>query len=180
MIGATDTDTQSVSVTAPANQAPTAAFTSSCTDLTCDFNASTSSDPDGTIASFAWSFGGNGAVISNTYASAGTYSVTLTVTDNEGASDQVTQSVSVTEPPVGGNDITMTLGENNAGNKIKVFWTDATTSKVDIYRNGSFYKRTRNDGLWNDKNVSIGTSYTYQVCNQRSNSFCSNIDRYTV
>ncbi len=100
--GATDTSTQNVTVTAaPVNVAPTASFTSSCTDLTCSFNGSASSDSDGTIASYSWSFGGTGATASNTFASAGTYSVTLTVTDNDGATGTSTQNVTVTAPPTG-------------------------------------------------------------------------------
>ena len=87
--------------TAAANVAPTASFTSSCTDLTCSFNGSASSDSDGTIASYSWSFGGTGATASNTFASAGTYSVTLTVTDNDGATGTSTQNVTVTAPPTG-------------------------------------------------------------------------------
>jgi len=43
--------------TAPANQAPTAAFTFTSTDLSVAFDGSTSSDPDGTVASYAWDFG---------------------------------------------------------------------------------------------------------------------------
>ena len=89
------------SYTAPsANVAPTALFSSSCTDLTCSFNGSSSSDSDGSITSYSWSFGGSGATASNTYNSAGTYSVTLTVTDDDGATDSQTSSVTVTAPPV--------------------------------------------------------------------------------
>jgi len=90
----------------PANNAPTASFTSNCTGLTCSFNASGSSDSDGTISNYAWSFGGSGVNASNTFASAGTFSVTLTVTDNDGATDTSTQSVTVTAPPSGGNILT--------------------------------------------------------------------------
>ncbi len=98
--GATGTSTQNVTVTAaPANVAPTASFTSSCTDLTCSFDGSASSDSDGTISSYSWSFGATGATASNTFASAGTYSVTLTVTDNNGATGTSTQNVTVTAPP---------------------------------------------------------------------------------
>lgn len=100
--GATDTSSQSVTVTAtPVNVAPTASFAASCTDLTCGFDGSASTDSDGSIASYSWSFGASGASASNTYASAGTYSVTLTVADNNGATDSLTQSVTVTAPPVG-------------------------------------------------------------------------------
>ena len=162
------------------NVAPTASFTSSCTDLSCNFDASGSSDSDGTISSYSWSFGSSGVTASNTFASAGTFSVTLTVTDNDGATDSVTNSVTVTDPPIGGNDITMTLSENNAGSRIIIGWADATTGRVDIYRDGSFFKRTKNDGSWTDRNVSVGVTYTYQVCDQNSTTFCSNVDSYTL
>ena len=110
--GATNAASQSVTVTAPpVNVAPTASFTSNCTDLTCSFDGSASSDSDGTIASYSWSFGSTGASASNTYASAGTYAVTLTVTDNNGATGTSTQNVTVTAPPAGNvlsNGVTVT------------------------------------------------------------------------
>jgi len=99
--GATDTQTKSVTVTAPVNVAPNASFTSSCSNLTCSFNASGSSDSDGSVSNYSWSFGDSGVTASNTYANAGTFSVTLTVTDNDGATDTATNSVTVTAPPVG-------------------------------------------------------------------------------
>src|SRR5262249_59155088 len=39
------------------NVAPTASFSVSCTGLSCNFDASASTDPDGTIAGYAWDFG---------------------------------------------------------------------------------------------------------------------------
>jgi len=55
------------------------------------FNASGSYDPDGTIVSYSWDFGdGNtatGVTVSHAYADNGSYVVTLTVTDNDGATD---------------------------------------------------------------------------------------------
>jgi len=84
---------------APANQPPTASFTSSCSALTCSVNSSASSDPDGTIASRSWTFGdggtATGTTASHTYASAGTYTITLTVTDNAGASSSTSKTVTV-------------------------------------------------------------------------------------
>ncbi|WP_243074145.1 PKD domain-containing protein [Microbacterium sp. SS28] len=83
----------------PPNQPPQANFTSTTGGLTASFNAATSIDPDGTIASYAWTFGdgttGTGQTASRTYAAAGTYSVSLTVTDNAGATDTETQPVTV-------------------------------------------------------------------------------------
>ncbi|MGI8867725.1 MAG: PKD domain-containing protein [Mycobacteriales bacterium] len=83
------------------NQPPTAAFTSTASGLNATFDGSGSSDPDGTIASYSWNYGdnspaGSGATASHTYAAPGTYPVALTVTDNQGATNTVTKSVSVT------------------------------------------------------------------------------------
>jgi PKD repeat protein len=87
----------------PVNQPPVASFTSSCTDLTCSFNGSGSTDADGTIVSYAWTFGtdgsGSGATTSHTFSTAGTYNVTLTVTDDDGAPGSVSHGVTVSAPP---------------------------------------------------------------------------------
>ena len=82
--------------------APTAAFTATASDLSVGLDASGSTDTDGTISSYAWDFGdgstGDGKTASHTYSKAGTYTVTLTVTDDKGATGQSTQSVVVSEP----------------------------------------------------------------------------------
>src|SRR6266536_567818 len=91
-----------VSCAAPPNQPPTAAFGSSCNGLTCSFT-SASSDPDGSIASYAWTFGDGGTATSQNpshpYGAGGTYTVTLTVTDSQGATGNVSHSVTVSAPP---------------------------------------------------------------------------------
>jgi PKD repeat protein len=101
--GATGTVTTSVAVTAPANKPPAAGFTSSAANLALSVDASTSTDADGTIASYAWDFGdgatGAGKTAAHTYAAAGTYSVKLTVTDNAGATGTLTRPVTVTAAP---------------------------------------------------------------------------------
>jgi PKD repeat protein len=104
--GATGSTSRSVTVTAPppVNQSPVASFTSAATGLNVAFNASASSDPDGTVASYAWAFGdgstGTGVSPSHSYATAGEYTVTLTVTDNGGATGSTSRSVTVTAPQV--------------------------------------------------------------------------------
>ncbi len=100
--GATDTKTGPVTVKA-ANVKPTAAFTSSTTENVASLNAGTSTDPDGTIASYAWDFGdgtadGSGATTTHSFATNGTYQVKLTVTDNDGATDTLTKPVTITGP----------------------------------------------------------------------------------
>ena len=91
-----------------ANQAPNASVTASATDVetgeSIDFDASASSDPDGSIASYEWDFDGDGttdatgAQASHAFQSAGTYQVNLTVTDDAGATASAQQTISVSEP----------------------------------------------------------------------------------
>ena len=85
----------------PANAAPSASFTATPNGLAVSVNGTASSDPDGTIASYAWNWGdttpaGSGSTATHSYPAAGTYPVTLTVTDNGGAVGTTTQSVTVT------------------------------------------------------------------------------------
>lgn len=78
--------------------APTAGFTSSISGLTVGFTDQ-STDTGGSIASRSWDFGdGTSSTETNpskTYSAAGTYTVKLTVTDNDGNTDDETKSVTV-------------------------------------------------------------------------------------
>ena len=64
-----------------------------------DFSSVGSHDPDGTIASYAWDFGDNAssslANPSHTYDTPGSYPVSLTVTDNQGATDSANLTITV-------------------------------------------------------------------------------------
>jgi PKD repeat protein len=91
--GNTSSLSRSILVTAPDNELPIANFTAAPTSGTAPlvvvFNAAASSDPDGTIDSYHWSFGDSATAgtknTTHTYVSEGAYVVTLTVEDNEGA-----------------------------------------------------------------------------------------------
>jgi PKD repeat protein len=81
------------------NTPPVASFASpGCVELACSF-MDTSSDFDGSVVSWSWTFGDGGTSTAqdplHTYAAEGTYAVTLTVTDDDGDSDAVTQSLTV-------------------------------------------------------------------------------------
>lgn len=82
--------------------APTASFTFSSQGLTVSVDASSSSATNTTITDYRWTFGdgasGSGLTASHTYSSAGTYAVTLFVTDARGSTATAQQTVSVSAP----------------------------------------------------------------------------------
>ena len=91
-------------VTPPENQPPTAVIERTCTGLTCTFDATDSTDPDDGISTWEWDFGdggtGNESVVEHTYDEAGSYTVTLTVTDDSDATDEAEQTFTLgTTPP---------------------------------------------------------------------------------
>lgn len=99
----TATTTATITGGSPGNQAPVANAGgpySAAVGASITFNGANSSDPDGTITSYAWYFGdgatGSGATPSKSYSAAGTYAVTLTVTDNQGATNSATASATIT------------------------------------------------------------------------------------
>ena len=101
--GATGTVTRTIEVAEIPNAAPVAEFDVDVTGLEISVDASDSSDADGEIVEYAWDFGddttGTGATASHEYTAAGTYEVTLTVTDDRGATGTVTKAVEVAEIP---------------------------------------------------------------------------------
>lgn len=100
--------TASVSSSGGGNNPPSASFTSNCTDLSCSFDAGNSADSDGTIISYGWDFGDGSSATGQTsnrnYLADGSYAVTLSITDNFGASSSTTQQISVSAaaPPPDG------------------------------------------------------------------------------
>ncbi|KAF5432432.1 PKD repeat-containing protein [Candidatus Methanophagaceae archaeon] len=88
------------------NQPPIVSFSYSpanpVINQTVTLNASDSKDHDGNITNYEWGFGDSGnttnttmPITNHTYASAGTFTVTLTVTDDEGATNATSQVITV-------------------------------------------------------------------------------------
>jgi PKD repeat protein len=94
-----------IPASAVGNQPPAAVITATPTSgnapLVVSFDGRNSTDTDGTITAYAWNFGDGasaaGSTTSHTYANAGSYNATLTVTDNGGAS--ATGSVTIVVNP---------------------------------------------------------------------------------
>ena len=91
------------------NRPPVASFTASpAGPLAVALDGSASSDPDGSVTGWRWEFGDgspvdstSGPTVSHTYGAAGTYAVTLTVTDGGGATGSTTRDVTVSDEAVG-------------------------------------------------------------------------------
>jgi PKD repeat protein len=101
--GLTDAASQSVEVSdlPPPPEPPTADFSWSCDGLTCTFTDA-SNDPENALTAWSWDFGdGNTSTLQNpshSYTDAGSYNVTLQVTDGDGLTDAATQTVQATDP----------------------------------------------------------------------------------
>jgi C1A family cysteine protease/PKD repeat protein len=103
--------------------------------LTVSFDGSASQDPDGTIASYAWTFGdggtASGSLCSHTYNSAGTFAATLTVTDNMGAQGVSSVSISVIDPNV--LNAPTGLSASASGKTVTLRWTDNASNETGYY-----------------------------------------------
>ena len=133
------------------NLAPTASFTKSLKGLQLTVDGTGSSDPDGAIASYAWNFGdgttSTEAKPVHTYAAPGSYSVSLTVTDNRGATAVTTAAVTPVAAPTdaygaavaaAGPDLYWRLGESGGttaadatGNNPGAYFGNGITYGVD-------------------------------------------------
>ena len=139
---AADTATVAVTIVAPANVAPTAGFTSSCTNLVCDFT-DTSTDPDGTVVGWTWDFG-DGEVSSqqspqHMYAVGGPYTVSLVVTDDDAAgSSSATEQISLSSQLLAGYQIevrespgvTLTASQRTAVDNAAARWESFITDDL--------------------------------------------------
>jgi hypothetical protein len=145
------------------NTPPTAGFTATCSGLTCTFDGTSSSDADGTVTDWAWTFadgaGGTGSTTDHTWAGAGTWTVELIVTDDDGATGSSAQEVTVTEPPAGPALVVASEGYRAFGGKqsnrhldVGVGITDGASGVASASVTVRL-SRLRTDGTW----ATVGT-----------------------
>ncbi|MBA3520973.1 MAG: PKD domain-containing protein, partial [Gemmatimonadales bacterium] len=173
--GDTGTMTRTVAVSRPpaTNAPPAAAFTHSCTGLSCRFT-DRSTDSDGTVTAWRWTFG-NGTTSSNrnpsrTYAAAGTYTVALKATDDDGGTHQWSTAVTVRSAIV----LSVTGRKDATKHYMTLTWSGAKGTSVAVYRNGTFLRNEANDGRYvNTRTVKGTATYVFKVC-EVGTTICSN------
>jgi subtilisin family serine protease len=158
----------------PTNVPPAAEFAASCLGLLCDF-ADGSQDPDGTLSKWEWSYGDGASSISlasatssHAFSASGVYHVSLTVTDNAGASSTTAKDLSV-------GVILMVTSSKAKGKATAVLaWTGAETNTVSVFLNGSLLATVTNSGSYSYRSSSRGqASYRFKVCETGSDPVCS-------
>jgi PKD domain len=154
----------------PPDSAPTASLASDCSILSCTFDASGSSDSDGTIVSYEWVFGdgtiGTGSTVQHAYAQPGTYSVTLTATDDDGAVGSESKVVTLIKLTARGYKV-------QGLHRVDLAWTGSSAVGFDVYRNGARIATVQASPYTDRLNRSGSATYTYRVC-APAISTCSN------
>jgi PKD repeat protein len=166
----------------PPNAPPVASFTFSCEELTCTFT-DTSVDPDGSVTAWSWTFGDSaGSALQHpvhTYASDGSYTVTLTVTDDDGATHSASQTVAVSGPPPPSADLSLEAASRKVKGVVHVdlSWTGSSALSFDVFRNGNKVGTTGGSTYTDSTGLRGGGVLSYQVCEAGSDT-CS--DTVTV
>jgi len=175
---------------------PTAAFTHNpstpLVNQTVTFNASASSDQDGTIQNYTWDFGdgqkATGMTVNHSYSNRGNYTVTLTVTDNDGLQSTTSSWIKIVEVPTASFTFTPVLpqiGETvtldasfsvpNGGIITDYFWdfgdgtTDIGISTSHVYSDSGNYTITLT--ITDSEGLSGVETLTIRICAEPSASF---------
>ncbi len=156
---------------------PSAFFFFDREDFTFEFFDSSFSSFCTEIVSRAWDFGdGSTSTEENpvhTYAERGDYTVTLTVTDNQGLTDTASQVVTALPPPPVLDITRITRVRERFEFRVDLEWSGAEGDLVELRRNDVVVDLPDNDGAHRDRFRSLDTSFGWRVC-ELGISFCSN------
>ncbi len=156
------------------NQSPDANFSANPTSgeapLTVSFDATNSSDPDGTVLSYDWDFGDNhtdtGKTVTHTYENAGTYTVQLTTIDDEGAEDTATKTITVSTQPSGTPEASFTASPRSGEIPLEVSFDASGSSDPDGKINSyewDFDDGEKGSGKTTDHTFDNSGAYTVQL-----------------
>jgi hypothetical protein len=183
-----------VTVTAPANTAPSVAISSPSSGATVsegspvNLAGSASDQEDGNLSSsVTWLSSrdgqlGTGASIQRVL-SVGSHTITARVTDTQGATAQAQRAVTVEAAPVDPGDepdpdpagiaLTARAYKVKGLKKVDLTWSGTAAISMDVYRDAKKVVTTKNTGSYTDPiNTKGGGSYTYLVC-EAGTSNCS-------
>jgi PKD domain len=155
----------------PPNAAPTAGFGISCAALHCDLDAGASTDADGTVVQYQWELGdgsmATGGTAEHTYAHTGSYTIKLTVNDDDGD----TAYASKTLTPITG--LTARGYKLKGIPKVDLSWSASSATGFDVYREGQTIASSAGNTYTDNLNRKGSGSYSYKVC-QAGSWICSN------
>src|SRR5436189_2103659 len=158
---------------------PVATFTPSTTSgptgTPITFDGTGSYDPDGTVVTWSWTFGdttsGSGSTVAHTYAIAGDYTVTLTVTDNGGYSSSSSSQIAITDRPPAvtsspspttpstGQTVTVTISASDPDGTITTTSINWGDGKIDTLN----YAATSDSHAYNSTGSTASKTYTITV-----------------
>ena len=161
-------------LTPTTNVPPSAAFiatpTSGTAPLKITLNANESSDPDGTINSFTWNFGdgttGSGVNADHIFTSAGTYTVTLIVKDDKGATAQSSTTIKVTS---GGTNESYAINFQPADAPVPTGFLVDSGESFDATR-GYGWPVSLGPGTFFDQNSSVSPDQAYDTLTNSTNT----------
>ena len=151
--------------TPPGPVAPVASFSFVTSGLSVNFT-DMSTDADNDIITRSWDFGDGNvsaeASPSHSYASAGSYNVSLTTTDATGLSDTTAQTVTVTDSNID-LSVLRSVRTRTGSTIVDLRWSGAD-AMVDLYRDGQLVDTLDNNGRYRDRFNSQAVSVTYKLC----------------
>ncbi len=176
------------------NVAPTANFSFTVSGLSATFTDA-SSDSDGSIASRSWNFGdgttSTATSPSKTWSAAGTYNVTLTVTDNGGLTNATTKAVTVTSGGGGtvlsngvavtglaattGNSLNYTMVVPAGATNLK-FVTNGGTGDMDMYVK---FGSAPTDTVYDCRPYATGNSETCNIATAQAGTYYVRLKAYS-
>jgi PKD repeat protein len=165
--GTTATATATVTVD-PITEPPLARFNVSREGFTVRFFDSSFPATCLEIVSWEWDFGDGGTSTErnpfHTYAVRGDYTVTLTVTDSQGLSGTVSETVQVLPPPPVLEIDRVTRIRERFEFRVDLVWSGAEGDLVELHRNFNIVDLPDNDGAHRDRFRSLQTSFRWFVC----------------
>jgi subtilisin family serine protease len=161
--------------------APVAQFSGSPTIGHAPLAVQFSDSSTGSPTSWSWDFGdgstANTQSPSHTYSSPGAYTVTLTATNASGSDVEAKSNyINVTAPPAGGITLSVRAYKVRGVRNADLTWDGATSTNVDVFRDGTRIATTPNDESYTDPIGEKGAgTFTYKVCEAGTTTCSPNV-----